>query len=143
LRKELHVLAAACCLIYATAPLVHAQAPLPNVQLRTGQTLRLEAVPRIDLPSEIERCVQQGGEDCDGDGAKSTAYGGFDCDDTDPHRYPGAAELPNKIDDDCDGLIDNLDGEWWSLSGTRRSSASARPRPDEPFVRRAASVAER
>ncbi|HEX6995441.1 MAG TPA: hypothetical protein VF339_14990 [Gammaproteobacteria bacterium] len=24
-------------------------------------------IPRIQLPSEVERCIQQGGEDCDGE----------------------------------------------------------------------------
>jgi len=171
LRNGLHVLIAAACVVWAAAPL--AQPPISNLQVRPGQTIRPAAVPQIQLPSEIERCVQQGGEDCDGDGAKSPAFGGFDCDDTDPHRYPGnsevadfdghdedcdlqtigtldvdgdgfiderffnvggargtdcddtrrwihpgAAELPNKIDDDCDGIVDNLVGEWWSPTGT-------------------------
>jgi len=172
-RKGLPLLTAASCLTFAAAPM--AQAPLPNLQVRPPQTptIRPEAVPRIQLPSEIERCIQQGGEDCDGDGVKSYAFGGFDCDDTDRNRYPGnsevpdfdghdedcdlqtignmdrdgdgfidnrvfnaggargddcddtrrfihpgAAELPNKIDDDCDGEIDNLYGEWWSPGGT-------------------------
>ena len=105
--------------------------------------------------------------DLDGDGSKSAACGGDDCDDSNPARYPGATEvgnsededcdpqsiggtdgdrdgfidanvsnpggatgddcndsqatinpnaqeLPNRLDDDCDGLVDNLLGVWWT-----------------------------
>jgi hypothetical protein len=34
-----------------------------------------------------------------------------DCDDGDPAQYPGAAELCNDEDDDCDGLVDDDDGD--------------------------------
>jgi hypothetical protein len=41
----------------------------------------------------------------DGDGDGYTEREG-DCDDSDPDRYPGAIEVCNEIDDDCDGEID-------------------------------------
>lgn len=39
---------------------------------------------------------------------------GFDCDDSQPTINPLAQELPNRLDDNCDGLVDNLLGEWWT-----------------------------
>ena len=66
--------------------------------------------------------------DTDGDGfgealatreacAAPTGYvaNGTDCDDTDGAVFPGAAEVCNDIDDDCDGLLDDDDD---SLSGS-------------------------
>ena len=53
---------------------------------------------------------------CDpGDGVADAG----DCDDLDPNVFPGAAEVCNTIDDDCDGSIDDDDddvigqGEWY------------------------------
>ncbi len=48
--------------------------------------------------------------DLDGDGF--TPAGG-DCNDNDPTRYPGAEELCDGVDQDCDGTLDNrdLDGD--------------------------------
>ncbi|MEZ4239882.1 MAG: MopE-related protein [Myxococcota bacterium] len=44
--------------------------------------------------------------DRDGDGHGDAALGGDDCDDDDPTAWPGAPEVLNGADDDCDGEID-------------------------------------
>lgn len=46
-------------------------------------------------------------DDLDGDGAVSAD----DCDDLDDTVHPGAAELPDGVDDDCDGTVD-AGGAW-------------------------------
>ena len=55
-------------------------------------------------------------EDFDGDGARAPLVGtspgapgscGDDCDDTNPHAYPGGVEICDGADNDCDGIIDN------------------------------------
>lgn len=39
---------------------------------------------------------------------------GLDCNDSEAGIRPDAQELPNRIDDNCDGAIDNLLGTWWT-----------------------------
>lgn len=54
-------------------------------------------------------CRWNGGADGDGDGFESC----YDCNDASAQAHPGAIELCNGIDDNCDGQIDEPDGGSW------------------------------
>ncbi len=45
-------------------------------------------------------------DDVDGDGYDDATCGGTDCDDSNPAIYPGAAEVCDGVDNNCDGTID-------------------------------------
>jgi len=47
--------------------------------------------------------------DADGDGYCSEASGGSDCNDSNPNVHPGASEICDDLDNDCDGLVDEGD----------------------------------
>jgi hypothetical protein len=82
--------------------------------------------------------------DLDGDGVAAgvDCMPGSDCDDRDPGRYPGALEICNGIDDDCDGARDeetvavdwclDLDGDGYGDPATRTSDCM---RPSDAHVR--------
>lgn len=62
--------------------------------------------------------------DRDGDGEYDARFfnttssgdriGGTDCDDTRRAVRANAQELPNRIDDDCNGVVDDMIGSWYT-----------------------------
>jgi alpha-tubulin suppressor-like RCC1 family protein len=79
-------------------------------------------------------------EDLDGDGYESVACGGDDCDDADATRYPGATEVCDGNDEDCNdatfGFVDaDMDGAGSAVCcngttcGTDCDDANASVRP--------------
>lgn len=67
------------------------------------------------------------GQDIDGDGYVSTTDGGDDCDDSDAHVNPGAVEVCNAIDDNCDTNVDEGYGAGESCSGAASICGTAVP----------------
>jgi hypothetical protein len=52
-------------------------------------------------------CWSGGGADADGDGIDMC----HDCNDANPGVHPGAAEVCDQVDNDCDGRVDNVVGQ--------------------------------
>lgn len=72
-----------------------------TVEVTVSDSLGQESTASIDV-----RVIP---EDGDGDGISTGELGGEDCDDTNPDIGPGAEEVCDGVDNDCDGLIDAED----------------------------------
>jgi hypothetical protein len=80
--------------------------------------------------------------DADGDGYTTATFEGPDCDDENADIHPGAEELCDGVDSDCDGLGDedtwltfyaDLDGDGLGDAATPREARACEPVP-EGFV---------
>ena len=102
-------------------------------RLYVGSSAGVQTTPLLDFESAVPYSSFVGGADYDGDGASDLmaqgnyfAYGyrGFadmdgdgvnssdDCDDTDASVYPGATEVCDGVDNNCDGTIDEGAPTW-------------------------------
>ncbi len=68
--------------------------------------LTLAIIDEADQSTIIDYSFYVYASDYDGDGYASTSYGGDDCDDYDAASYPGAEEVCDYQDNDCDGAAD-------------------------------------
>jgi hypothetical protein len=94
----LSLLAALVMTIGATAAVLHGQGQTkPNVKTRP---------PASPSPAQspTPTCVDQ---DHDGYGVGSQCVGARDCNDTNPMMHPGATEVCDKLDNDCNGVVDD------------------------------------
>jgi len=68
------------------------------------------------LPLTIQECCES---DCDPDAdGDDWTVGQGDCDDSNPEVYPGATEVCDTVDNNCDGLSDEIcwDSATWDSS---------------------------
>ena len=72
--------------------------------------------------------------DFDGDGYAAETAGGDDCDDADPLTYPGAEEVCDGDDNNCDGVVPggeaDADGDGWLACGDDCDDDDAGVNPD-------------
>ncbi len=105
--------------------------PLPLLTLLAALACR---TPPDSGPPDTR---DSGPEDVDADGDGHLAS--VDCDDADPAVFPGAEEICNCVDDDCDGGVDegvelvfyeDGDGDGWGIDGQTTQACE----PPDGFV---------
>ncbi|MFZ5476506.1 MAG: MopE-related protein [Myxococcota bacterium] len=88
----------------------------------------------VTIPIVGNQCAGEAAEDADADGVALCAG---DCDDEDPDVYPGAIEVVDGVDQDCDGTEDegtsryDDDGDGYSEDGGDCADADATVSPSE------------
>lgn len=96
-----------CIALFLLSVLVFAVS-VPAQQPESSEPSFTISKPDSSVPEQVDKgLVGRPCQDSDGDGYGEDCVKGFDCDDDDASRFPGAAEVCNNIDDDCDNSIDD------------------------------------
>jgi len=80
-----------------------------GVKAEDTSVTECQAADEIPYDGEDQDCDGRDLVDVDGDGYDATVVNGSDCDDEDANVYPGAEEVCDEQDNDCDGLVDDQD----------------------------------
>jgi hypothetical protein len=97
---------------------------------------RWPGAPDVPYDGTEADCLNLDDDDQDGDGDPADFAGGTDCDDTDPTTHPGAEEICDLRDNDCDGEIDegvrimyfaDEDGDGFGTPNIRAFACTAAP----------------
>lgn len=127
-------------LICAMAPSAVLSQGRNQANIGIPQTLNLGTAPTPSSQSSPEICndgvdndmdgyTDQADPDCsqsdtDGDGFLSTSVGGTDCDDQDPEIFPGAVEVMDGIDNNCNNSVDEGSSPNTTVSTTTTAGVS-------------------
>ena len=87
----------------SSAKYVRRSRPLPTSFSAVSSPVQERSGRSVGSLMNCAFTVDVGTPDRDHDGF---GVAGGDCDDTDPARRPGAPEVANGLDDDCDGTVD-------------------------------------
>ena len=95
---SLSLLALLAVTMGTAAGVMHGQDQKPKVRIRP---------PASPTPTPTPTCADQ---DKDGYGVGSSCVGARDCNDTNAQMHPGAFEVCDKLDNDCNAVIDDKPG---------------------------------
>ena len=94
---------------------------------------RYPGAPEVPYDGVDQDCDNADLDDLDGDTWASSLVGGQDCHDGDPTIHPAGVEVPNGMDDDCNGVVDDTT-VWYDNDGDGITEAGGDCAPDDPTI---------